>query len=149
MAEEKTISGKIEGIEVGKTKTGKNLFKAKVDGKIYSTFQNISSYNGKFVEFAYKENENPKGGTPFKNIIDDSIKEVSQPTTQAATNQGNVFPAQFMAQREGEEKRRIRSMALAYAKDIAVSKIAKGDAIEMTGVIKLAEVFAKYVWEGC
>ncbi len=70
-----SIATRPDGSEIkGKKKDGSDytMYKYKIGGKFFSGFKDVEEYElkrGDYCIVTYKEAPNPKGGTPYKNIV--------------------------------------------------------------------------------
>lgn len=158
MSEEQEYFGHMTGFEIKKqgVTNGKDwaIRSYKIDGKSYDSIKDFTAFVNRDVKFKFKSKSfQSKDGQTYqgKDLI--LVEEVTIPTETVENNEMikreiqankdviNVRDS-FKAAKIEEDKRRFRSMSLAYAKDLKIAGIIK------EGCIKGAVKFFNYIWEG-
>lgn len=106
------IKGKVEDFKQGKTSTGKDNFKFKILGVVYSGFGVPAVKNGDEIEFEFTQNEvlGANGTTIYRNVTPAGLKILSSATT----------PGEAIGE-SAKTKRRAEMMTC--AKDIVIAAI--------------------------
>ena len=144
----KQAEGNLESCEEKKTggegDKAWTLYNYKVNGKYFSGFMDAKELLNKFVIVSYEENPNPKGGfyKNVKNIIEGEKPKDFKAQTQTQPTGWVRESMNLMSDKQ------VRSMAVSYAKDLAIARIKEESEISVDIILKVADKFAEYIKEG-
>lgn len=144
-----TITAPVQAIHENETKDGRPYWKVKLKGEEYTTFKEdivVGLVTGMVIDAEVATEKRGNFTNRYLNSwAEASGVKASAPRADKAEAR-EVPPPEVYTERDGE---RARSMALSYAKDLALALEMKGDSEKLSEiVIVVAKRFEKYIKTG-